>query len=180
VEKNVGYALFHCTSIYPTPYDKIRLGALADLGRHFPTAPIGLSDHSHGIYTCLGASALGAVLLEKHFTSDKTWPGPDIPISIDPTELRDLILGSRAIWQALGGDKAILPEEQPTINFAYACVVAIRDIKQGELFSLDNIWVKRPGTGEIKAVYFEKVVGKTCRLPVSANTQITWDCIGGK
>ena len=75
---------------------------------------------------------MGAWILEKHFTSDKTWPGPDVPISIDPAELQELVEGSRAIHQALGGTKDILPEEQPTIDFAYACVVATRDIALGE------------------------------------------------
>ncbi len=99
--------------------------------------------------------ALGARILEKHFTSDKTWPGPDVSISIDPSELKDLIEGSKAIFQALPGSKDILPEEQPTIDFAYACVVSIQDIAEGDVLTRENIWVKRPGTGEIKAVHFE-------------------------
>jgi sialic acid synthase SpsE len=121
---SVPFALLHCTSMYPTPYHKVRLGALSELAAAFPDAVLGLSDHSLGIHTCLGAVPLGARILEKHFTSDKDWPGPDVPISIDPVELRDMIVGSAAIHQALGGGKTILPEEQPTIDFAYACVVA--------------------------------------------------------
>jgi N-acetylneuraminate synthase len=85
-----------------------------------------LSDHSLGNYICLAAVALRARILEKHFTSDKSWPGPDVPISMDPAELRDLVYGSRAIFTALGGSNDILPEEQPTIDFAYASVVAIK------------------------------------------------------
>src|SRR5207253_3103081 len=112
---SVPFALFHCTSMYPTPYDKVRLGALADLGKSFPDAVLGLSDHSLGNYTCYAAVPLGASLLEKHFTADKHWRGPDIEISIDPAELRELITGTRAIYNALGGRKTILPEEQPTI-----------------------------------------------------------------
>merc|ERR1712098_890117 len=110
---------------YPTPYEQVRLGAIDVLRQAFPDAVLGLSDHSLGNWTCFGAVALGASVLEKHYTSDKTWPGPDVPISIDPTELRDLIIGSRAIWEARGGTKAILKEEQPTIDFAYASVVTI-------------------------------------------------------
>ena len=102
----------------------------------------------------------------------RSWPGPDISISIDPTELKDLIVGSRAIHQALGGHKQILSEEQPTIDFAYACVVSIRDISEGEKFSMENIWVKRPGTGEIKAVDFDKVLGKVARRDIRADTQL--------
>ncbi len=170
----VPYALTHCTSMYPTPYDKVRLGGLQALANRFPDAVVGLSDHSLGNYTCLAAVALGARVLEKHFTSDKTWPGPDVPISIDPRELKELVDGSRAVFQALGGTKGILAEEQPTINFAYACVVAIREIAAGEVLSRENIWVKRPGTGEIKAVHYESLFGRTTRQAIPLNAQLRW------
>lgn len=173
----VQFALLHCTSIYPTPYEHVRLGALAEMHREFPDAVLGLSDHTLTNYTCLAAVALGASILERHFTSDKSWPGPDIEISMTPNDLRDLIIGSRAIHQALGGSKTILREEQPTIDFAYACVVATRDIRPGEVFSYDNVWVKRPGTGEILAVDFENVIGKTARTSINNNAQLTWDVI---
>ena len=170
----VPFALLHCTSMYPTPYDRVRLGAMQALQETFPDAVVGLSDHSIGNYTCFGAVALGGRILEKHFTSDKTWPGPDVSISIDPGELRDLIEGSGAIFQALGGTKEILRDEQPTIDFAYACVVSIRPIAAGERLTPENIWVKRPGTGEIKAVHYEKLLGKTVRNAVPLNAQLTW------
>ncbi|KPJ92215.1 MAG: polyhydroxyalkanoate biosynthesis repressor PhaR [Gammaproteobacteria bacterium SG8_11] len=170
----VPMALLHCTSMYPTPYDKVRLGALAQMKETFPDAVLGLSDHSLGNYTCFAAVALGASILEKHFTSDKSWPGPDVPISIDPEELKDLVHGSRAIHEALGGSKEILTEEKPTIDFAYACVVSIRDISKGDLLGKENIWVKRPGTGEIKAVDYEKVLGKTATRDIKINEQISW------
>ena len=170
----IPYALLHCTSMYPTPYEKVRLGAITALADRFPDAVLGLSDHSIGNYTCFAAVALGASILEKHFTSDKTWPGPDVPISIAPSELKQLIEGSRAIHQALGGTKGILPEEQPTIDFAYACVVSIRDIAAGEKLSRENIWVKRPGTGEIKAVHFEGLLGKTVGKDIPTDTQLQW------
>jgi sialic acid synthase SpsE len=170
----VAFALTHCTSMYPTPYDRVRLGGMQALAARFPDAVVGLSDHSIGNYTCFGAVALGARVLEKHYTSDKTWPGPDIPISIDPRELRELIEGSRAIFQALGGNKEILKEEQPTIDFAYACVVSIQEITEGAKLTNKNIWVKRPGTGEIKAVHFESLLGKTAKHPIANNNQIRW------
>ncbi len=168
------YALLHCTSIYPTPYDKVRLGALEELRQAFPDAVLGLSDHSLSNYPCLGAVALGASILERHFTSDRSWPGPDIEISMDPATLKELIDGSRAIFQASGGGKTILPEERPTIDFAYACVVTIRDIAAGEPFTRDNIWVKRPGTGEIKAERFQSVLGKRAAEPIAKNSQLSW------
>jgi N-acetylneuraminate synthase len=170
----VPYALLHCTSMYPTPYSKVRLGAIEALARRFPDAVVGLSDHSLGNYTCLAAVALGAAILEKHFTSEKSWPGPDVPISMDPAELRDLVIGSRAVFEALGGAKDILPEEKPTIDFAYACVVSIRDIAAGEILSMENVWVKRPGTGEIKAVHFDSVLGKKAARAIPLNAQLGW------
>jgi N-acetylneuraminate synthase len=173
----IPYALLHCTSIYPTPYDKVRLGALEALRTHFPDAVVGLSDHSLGNYTCFGAVALGASILEKHFTSDKYWPGPDVSISIDPRELRDLIEGSRAIFQARSGGKTILPEEQPTIDFAYACVVSLRDIAAGEKLTPENIWVKRPGTGEIKGRFYNQLLGKEAMCSIATNSQLRWQDI---
>ncbi len=172
------FALLHCTSMYPTPYEKVRLGGLADLAAAYPDAVLGLSDHSLGNYTCFGAAALGASILEKHYTSDKTWPGPDVPISIDPAELKDLIAGSRAIHLALGGGKTILPEEQPTIDFAYACVVSIMDIAAGEQLTPENIWVKRPGTGEIKAVDYESLFDRIAQTDIPKDTQLKWADLG--
>ena len=173
----IPYALLHCTSIYPTPYNKVRLGALQDLKRAFPEAVIGLSDHTVDNYACLGAISLGASILERHFTSDKKWPGPDIAVSMAPPDLKDLVSGSRAIFAALGGKKNILPEEKPTIDFAYACVVAIVDIKKGEKLTQDNVWVKRPGTGEIKAAHFKNLLGKTLKQDVKNNEQLKWRMI---
>jgi N-acetylneuraminate synthase len=175
----IDYGLFHCTSMYPTPYDKVRLGALAQLAARFPRAVLGLSDHSLGIYTCLAAVPLGARLLEKHFTSDPSWPGPDVPISITPAELKQLIEGSRAVFQALGGEKTVLPEEQPTIDFAYASVVTTAQVAAGERFTRDNLWVKRPGTGEILAARYEEVLGRTATRDLSANALLAWSDVGG-
>jgi N-acetylneuraminate synthase len=160
--------------MYPTPYERVRLGALQDLQENFPDAVLGLSDHSLENFVCYAAVALSASVLEKHFTSDKSWPGPDIAISMDPIELHDLVRGAHAIHKALGGRKTILADEQPTIDFAYACVVSIRDIAEGEPFSAQNIWVKRPGTGEIKAVDFDGLLGKTARKEVRRNSQLRW------
>lgn len=171
----VPFALLHCTSMYPTPYDKVRLGALHQLKAAFPDAVLGLSDHCKTIYPCLGAVALGASIIERHFTSDKAWPGPDIPISMDPKELGELIYGSKAIYKALGGTKDILPEEKPTIDFAYACVVAETDIKQGDILTETNIWVKRPGTGEIPASEYRSILGRKAKSNIFAGNQIRWE-----
>lgn len=168
----VPVALTHCTSMYPTPYDKVRLGAITELRETFPGVPVGLSDHSLNIWACLGAVALGASILEKHFTVSRLWPGPDIGISIEPRELKELIDGSRAIWQARGGSKTRLQDEQPVIDFAYATVVSIAPIKAGEAFSRKNIWVKRPGTGKILADRFEDVIGRTALRDIPAEVHV--------
>ena len=171
------YALLHCVSMYPTPYEKVQLGAIHDMSNRFPDAILGLSDHSLKNYTCYAAIALGASILEKHFTSSKEWPGPDIPISIDSVELRDLIEGSKAIHETLGGKKEILSEEQPTIDFAYASVVTIRAIKKGELFTEKNIWVKRPGTGEILAAEYKNILGKAAAMNIPCDMQLSYEVV---
>jgi N-acetylneuraminate synthase len=178
-KRGVPYAVLHCTSMYPTPYDKVRLGALGQLAEALPRAVLGLSCHSLGNWTCLGAVPLGARILEKHFTSDKGWPGPDVPISIDPRELAELVTGSRAIWEALGGRKEILPEEQVTIDFAYACVVTTRGVRAGEALTRENTWVKRPGTGPILAADWEgRVLGRTATRDLPADVHVGWDDLG--
>lgn len=157
----VPYALLHCTSMYPTPYPKVRLGAINQLQQEFTNVPIGLSDHSLGNWTSYGAVALGASIIEKHFTISRSWPGPDTGISIEPDELENLIKGSRAIWEARGGSKTIDCEEQAVIDFAYATVVSTQAIKRGDTLNESNVWVKRPGTGLISASQLKNVIG--CR-----------------
>lgn len=176
---DVPLALLHCTSMYPTPYENVRLGAITELIEAFPDTPIGLSDHSMNIWTCLGAVALGACILEKHFTISRSWPGPDTGISIEPDELRDLVQGSEAIWKARGGRKDILPEEKPVIDFAYATVVSIAPIKAGEKFTRENVWVKRPGTGKILAERLDDVIGRTALKDIPTEVHIQPEDIEG-
>ena len=173
----IDFALLHTTSMYPTPYDKVRLGALDDLKLNFPNVTIGLSDHSIGNYTCFAAIPYGALILEKHFTSNKKWKGPDIPVSIDPKELKQLIEGSAAIKQALDGKKTILNEEQPTIKFAYASVVTTENIKKNDFFTEKNIWVKRPGTGEIPALQYDNILKKRAKKNIPKNKQLSYSDI---
>ena len=173
----ISYALLHTTSIYPTPYDKVRLGAIEDLKKKFPNIVLGLSDHSVGNYTSFAAIPLGVSIIEKHFTSDKSWPGPDIQVSIDPNDLKDLLIGSTAIHKSIGGNKTILKDEKSTIDFAYSCVVSISNIKKDEIFSEKNIWVKRPGTGKIKAEKYHQIINKKAKKNILKNTQLTWSDI---
>ena len=168
------FMLMHCTSAYPTPYEHVRLGAIKQLRKEFGV-PVGLSDHSMGIYSALGAVALGACVIEKHFTVSRAWPGPDNPISLEPEELNDLIVGSKALFYARGGSKSVLAIEKPVIDFAYASVVTIDEVKKGEKLSLHNLWVKRPGTGAIGAGQFESVLGKTATRNIDVNVQLSWE-----
>jgi N-acetylneuraminate synthase len=102
-----------------------------------------------------------------------------VPISITPEELRELIVGSRAVFEALGGEKNILPEEQPTIDFAYASVVTTLSVRAGERFTRDNLWVKRPGTGEIHATRYEEVLGRVAQRDIAKDALLSWSDIGG-
>lgn len=173
----VPYALLHCTNVYPTPPELVRLGAMEKLREAFPDAVIGLSDHTTSNYTCLGAVALGASILERHFTDSMEREGPDIVCSMDPGALSDLIAGSRTIFAARGGDKGPVDAEAPTIAFAFASVVAIRDIMPGDVLSEENIWVKRPGGGDFGVLDYDVLLGKTARSMIKRGYQIKRELI---
>jgi len=176
--ENCSYMLMHCTSAYPTAYKDVRLGAIQQLQNEF-CVPVGLSDHSLGVYACLGAVALGACALEKHFTISRDWPGPDNPISIEPHELWELCSGAEAIFQARDGEKDVLPIEKPVIEFAYATVVSTSEINAGDPFTVENTWVKRPGTGPIHATQLDAVLGKRAKRQIPPDRHITPDDIEG-
>jgi len=156
----VPYALLHTTNLYPTPPELVRLGAMIQLAEAFPRAIVGLSDHTTNNIACMGAVALGACILERHFTDSMERQGPDIVCSMDTVECQDLIESSKILHRELGGTKGPAEEEQVTMDFAFATVVTIAPIKKGEMFSEENIWVKRPGTGEILAEHYEDLIGK--------------------
>lgn len=178
-EYKIPYALMHCTNIYPTPPELVRLEAVRELQAEFPDAVVGLSDHTIGNFACLGAVALGADILERHFTDSMTREGPDIVCSMDPSALSELIQGSAVLHKARGGRKGIVKEEQPTINFAYATVVTIKPVKKGEPFTEENIWVKRPGTGEILAEFYDDVIGKVAAKDIAADELLAYKDVEG-
>ena len=179
VEKyNVPYALLHTTNLYPTDFNQVRLGAMLELKDNFPNAIYGLSDHTINNNACLAATALGASILERHFTDHKERTGPDIVCSMDKNDLKELIEGSKQIHQMLGGKKEALKEEQITIDFAFATVVTIKPIKKGEVFTTENIWVKRPGTGEIKAEFYNDILGKEALCDIDCDTHLSKKMIG--
>jgi len=174
VEEDATFSLLHCTSMYPTPFENVRLGSITQLRDAFPNTVIGISDHSLSNLPSIAAVTLGASIIERHFTSDSSWIGEDIEISVDPNGLRELISGSLIVHAASGGVKTVLKQEQPTIDFAYASVVAIDQIQKGQVLNDGLIWVKRPGTGEILAYDLDKVLGKRAARSISRGEQLRW------
>lgn len=169
---NVPYAILHTTNIYPTPPNLVRLGAMTELQERFPEAVIGLSDHTTSNHACFGAVALGACILERHYTDTMNAEGPDIINSMDPKAAKELVEGAKIIKQERGGNKGPIEEEKPVIDFAFASVVTIKDIKKGEVFSKENLWVKRPGTGPLFAEDFDKILGKTAANDIDADQHL--------
>lgn len=175
--QNVPVALLHTTNLYPTPAHLVRYGALIELHEAFPDKVFGLSDHTLNNNACLGAVALGASILERHFTDSMDRTGPDIICSMDEQTCEELIVGSSEIWQMRGGSKEPAKEEQVTINFAFASVCSIKNIKKGDLFTKENIWVKRPGTGDILAEKFNDLLGKKANRDIENDMQLSWNDI---
>lgn len=176
----VPYALLHTTNLYPTPSHLVRLGAMQELQKEFSSAVIGLSDHTVSNLACFGAVALGASILERHFTDSMARPGPDIINSMDPTALKELIDGSKEIAKMRGGKKEAAKEEQVTIDFAFSTVVTIKPVKKGEKLSKENIWVKRPGTGEIKAESYNDILGRVVVKDIVVDTHLKWEHMSEK
>ncbi|QKJ22259.1 N-acetylneuraminate synthase family protein [Poseidonibacter lekithochrous] len=176
-EYNISYALLHTTNLYPTPINLVRLGAMVELQKEFPNAIIGLSDHTTSNRACFAATALGANILERHFTDKMERTGPDIINSMDPIALKELIVGSDEISRMRGGKKEAAKEEQITIDFAFATVVTIAKIKKGEVLTSENLWVKRPGTGEILAENYKTLLGKKVNKDIEADTHLFWNDI---
>lgn len=168
----VPYALLHCTNVYPTPPEAVRLGGMIELQKAFPDAQIGLSDHTTGNYACLGAVALGATIVERHFTDDMKRDGPDVICSMDPKAMRELIEGCTLLQKMRGGKKELADIEVVTADFAFASVVTIQPIKAGEKFSKSNLWVKRPGTGDFLAEDYDQLLGQTANHDLPIDYQI--------
>ncbi len=168
----VPVALLHTTNLYPTPIHLVRLGAMTAMHEAFPDKVFGLSDHTLNNNACLASVALGASILERHFTDTMSRTGPDIICSMDEQATKELIVSSNEIWQMRGGIKAPAKEEQVTIDFAFATVCTIANIKQGQVFTKDNIWVKRPGTGEILAEHFNDLLGKKATRTIENDEQL--------
>ncbi len=171
-KRKVNFAILHTTNLYPTPNNLIRLGSISELRKKFKNNVIGLSDHSVGNYSSYGAIALGASIVEKHYTDSLKRKGPDISCSIDEKGLKELIKASKILFQQRFGKKNHLTQEQVTRNFAYASVVSSRKINKNEKLSKENLTVKRPGTGQFPANSLNKLFGKKAKKPIKKNIQI--------
>jgi sialic acid synthase SpsE len=172
-ETEAPFAIFHCTSEYPPVYEDINLGLIPLYKQRYAVA-VGHSDHSPTIYTALGAVAYGADLIEKHFSLDKTQPGADHAVSIEPHELYELVRGARMIEAAKGARKEVFERERPIRAWAHHSVVTLRPVAEGEEFTQDNVWVKRPGTG-IPAAQFERVLGRAAARDLEADKLLAWE-----
>ncbi len=151
--------ILHCNTEYPTPYEDVNLLAMQGIGKEFQVN-VGYSDHTRGIEVPIAAVALGASVIEKHFTLDRNMEGPDHKASLEPDELKAMVSAIRNIEKAVGGDgsKHISDSERKNIAIARKSIIAAKDIKKGELLTEENLTVKRPGTG-ISPMRWEEVIG---------------------
>ena len=167
------FALMHCTNIYPTPDNLVRLNAITEMRNRYPDIIIGLSDHTVTSFACFGAMALGASIIERHFTDTKEREGPDISCSMTPEELSEIIKASKIINAQRGGSKSCdILEENNTRDFAFASVVSKKNILSGTILSESDLTVKRPGTGDFKASEITNLLGKKAKNYININTQI--------
>lgn len=170
----VDYALLECTNLYPSPPGIVSLQGIGELRAAFPNAVIGFSDHSIGPEMAAAAVALGACVLERHFTDTRYRKGPDISCSMDPPELRKLIELSGEIHTASRNPKRRTAAEEDVYRFARSSVVADRDLSAGTVITSGDIWARRPGSGDIAGFEFSKVVGRRLTRDVKRNTQLSW------
>jgi len=154
--------VLHCNTEYPTPFEDVNLKAMVTIKERFGVE-VGYSDHTLGLNIPVAAVALGASVIEKHFTLNKNMPGPDHKASLDPNELKLMVTYIREMELALGsGIKVPSKSETKNMTAARKSIVAIKDVKRGELFSVDNIGVKRPGNG-ISPMKWDSVIGKAAK-----------------
>lgn len=173
-DNSVPFALLECTNLYPSPPEIVSLAGVLDLKGAYPDAVVGFSDHSIGCEMALASVAVGACIIERHFTDTRYRVGPDISCSMDPAELRRLIDRSREIHIATRNIKRRSESEEAVYLFARGSIVADRDLLAGELLDEGSIWVRRPGTGEIPPNEFDNVVGCKLKRDIVRNTQLKW------
>jgi N,N'-diacetyllegionaminate synthase len=167
-------ALLHCTSSYPAPVEDINLRAMVTIQKAFNKV-VGYSDHTEGIEIALAAVALGARIIEKHFTLDKNLPGPDHKASLEPHEFKQLVKSIRIVEKSLGdGVKRCMPSEENTKEVARKSLVVSQNLKPGDILTRKNLAIKRPGTG-IQPKDYNLLLGKTVKREVKQDQVLTWD-----
>jgi len=167
--------LLHCVSGYPTPVEQANLRRIPRLATEFG-CPVGLSDHTLGIDVAIASVALGACLVEKHFTLRRADGGPDSSFSLEPNELRALVRGTKAVFDALGtGAPARAPVEKGSMAFRRSIYV-VRDVGAGESFTADNVRIIRPGFG-LAPRELPKILGRKARRALARGTALTWDAV---
>ena len=171
-------ALLHCTLKYPCPPEGINLRMMEHLMQAFPGVPVGLSDHSLGVAVPTAAVALGACMIEKHYTVDRTLPGsPDHHLSADPAEMRAIVDAIHVVEKALGrSEKGVEPLEREAWLYARRSVTSAVAIPRGTALQRAMLTYKRPGTG-ISPRFFELVVGRVARVDIPADTTLTWEML---
>jgi sialic acid synthase SpsE len=174
----VDFALLQCASVYPAPPESINLRTIPMMKTAFGI-PVGLSDHTLGIHVAPASIALGANLVEKHFTLDRSLPGPDHPFAVEPDELTSMIRHIRDVERALGTGRKEGPsgvEAEEMYRKARRSVVAACDIPSGTRVTRDMLTVKRPGFG-IKPRFIDAIVGRTANRDIEADDVITWEML---
>jgi N,N'-diacetyllegionaminate synthase len=163
--------ILHCNTEYPTPFEDVNLRAMQTIAEQFKVK-VGYSDHTQGIESTIAAVALGATVIEKHFTLDRNMEGPDHKASLEPDELKAMVAAIRNVEKALGNrEKQVTDSEHKNIKIARKSIVAAKDIKKGVIFAEDNITVKRPGDG-ISPMRWEEVLGKVAKKDFSEDELI--------
>lgn len=171
---NVDLVLLHCVSNYPASFEDVNLRAIPTLANKFKPAVIGYSDHTLGIEAAIAAVAMGAKVIEKHFTLDKDLPGPDHKTSIDPVELKQMIFAIRNIENALGdGIKKVRDSEIEIRRVARKSIVAAKDIKRGARITLEMLAVKRPGHG-IEPNKINALIGNVAKRNINKDSLLDW------
>ncbi len=171
-KNKINFILMHTTNLYPTPHNLVRLKAMQEMMKEFPNNFIGLSDHTTDNFSSYFAIAMGAKVIEKHFTDSKKRKGPDISCSMDPKDFKDINNASKLFNIMNIGEKTPAKEEKVTSDFAFGSIVSIKKIAIDEKLSKDNIWIKRPGTGDFKSSDFNKILGKKAKQIIKPNIQI--------
>jgi N-acetylneuraminate synthase len=172
-EEGADFGLTNCTSAYPPRYEDVRLGLIAALRERYGVV-VGHSDHTPDGATAIAAVALGAPVVEKHFTLDRERGGPDRHVSLEPAELRQLVDSIRKVEVALGGEKDVLPDEAVVRRWAHHSVAAVRPIAAGTAITPDLVTVKRPGWG-IPAKHLDEVVGAVAARDIPADRPLQWE-----